>query len=143
MLLFEFILMSLFFFLLLGDQGKLMLTAREVLGVNLYDVIYHPVLQKWGAGHPVLQKTHYEPYSIAYVLIHPTTHPHDPCATLIINNNQRNSEADSYVAPPKRRLSFFNESSYYTPYLTATSSFTPRYAPVTPSSYQQPRKREK
>ena len=34
-----------------------------------------------------------------YSLIHPTTHPHDPIATLHINNNQQNAAADAYGSP--------------------------------------------
>ena len=34
-----------------------------------------------------------------YKLINPTTRPHDPCDTLHINNEQRNTESDAYGAP--------------------------------------------
>ena len=37
----------------------------------------------------------------SYILINPTTHPHDPCATLHNNKNLRNTVADTYGAPPK------------------------------------------
>ena len=67
-----------------------------------------------------------------YNLIHPTTRPHDPCVTLYISNKQKNAVAARTEHLTERDL--LDESRYYPTYPIATSSFTPRYAPVTPSS---------
>jgi len=45
----------------------------------------------------------YEVYSIDND-INPTAHPHDPCATLRINNKQQNVAADAYGAPSQNAL---------------------------------------
>ena len=37
-----------------------------------------------------------------YVLVHPTTHPHDPSTTLRTNNYSRNAVADAYGGPPQK-----------------------------------------
>ena len=55
-----------------------------------------------------------EVYSNRYVLIYPTTHPHDPCATLHINGNLRNAVAIVYKAPHHLR-NLLDENSYHTP----------------------------
>ena len=40
-----------------------------------------------------------------YLLINPSTHPHDPSTTLHNNKNQRNAAADAYRAPPRKQNS--------------------------------------
>jgi len=38
-----------------------------------------------------------------YVVIHPTIHPHVPCATFYNNSKQQKAAADAYGAPPQKR----------------------------------------
>ena len=48
----------------------------------------------------------YEVYSIAYNLIYPKKHPHEPCATRNNNKNLRNAVADAYRPPPQNHHPF-------------------------------------
>ena len=77
-----------------------------------------------------------------YIVIHPTTHPHDPSAALHINVNFKNAISDVYEAPPQTRTSL-DENSYYEPYSIDTSSFSPRYALIIPSPYSIATKNDK